>query len=369
MRSLSKHPMTRRERVLRTVRQQETDRVPVYDILQNDAIIEHFAGQKMTPENGTWVKGLAIGRILDMTRMPEGPQQSGETLTENGIRLRQERWTSWIIERPFSDPCSLREWIKADIRRTDKLEYDRQYAERVHQGIHRSLHNFAQGNPAARDDPTVLILESGVGLTEPYWWIGLEQFAYLQADEPDLVDEWLESRNQAELRRVQAIANPELIPIALTYDDIAYKAGLLFSPSWLRRCWLPRLKKLVNAWHTRDTLCLFHSDGNLWGILDDLVEAGIDGLNPLETTAGMSIAAVRQRHPQLFLTGGIDVSQLLCLGTPAQVSQTCRQAIRESGGRGYFLGSTTELHWEVKLENAQAMLDCAWESSQQNQFG
>ena len=361
MQTTLSHPLTKRERVLRTARFQETDRVPIYDILQNDAIIEHFSRQKMSPTNSTWVKGLAIGRTLDMTRMPEGPQMVGETITENGIRLRQERWTSWIIQRPFNNRTSLMKWIKADIQRTEQLEFDKKYAERVHRGIQESLRNFAAGNPSAKADPTVLVLESGVGLTEPYWWVGFEQFAYLLADEPGLVEEWLESRNQAELRRVNAIANPELIPIALTYDDIAYKAGLLFSPTWLRRFWVPRLKKLLDAWHSRDTLCLFHSDGNLWAILDDLVEVGIDGLNPLETIAGMDIAAVRQRYPKLFLTGGIDVSQLLCMGTTEEVRQASRQAIKDSGGRGYFLGSTTELHWEVQLKNAQAMFECAWE--------
>ena len=361
MQITSKHPLTKHQRVLRTANFQETDRVPVYDILQNDAIIEHYGGQKMSPTNNTWVKGLAIGRTLDMTRMPEGPQQPGETITEHGIRLRQERWTSWIIERPFNDRSSLLEWIKADIQRTDRLEFNRKYAERVHRGVEECLRNFAAGNVLAADDPTVLVLESGVGLTEPYWWVGLEEFIYLLTDDPDLVEEWLDSRSRAELRRVRAIANPDLIPIALTYDDIAYKAGLLFSPTWLRRYWVPRLKKLVEAWHERNTLCLFHSDGNLWAILDDLVEAGIDGLNPMETMAGMHIAAVRQRYPKLFLTGGIDVSQLLCMGTAEEVRQASRQAIADSGGRGYFLGSTTELHWEARLENARAMFECAWE--------
>ena len=40
----------------------------------------------------------------------------------------------------------------------------------------------------------------------------------------------------------------------------------------------------------------------------------------------------------------------------------CRQAMAESSGRGYFLGSTTELHWDVTLENAQGMFETAWAS-------
>jgi uroporphyrinogen decarboxylase len=119
----------------------------------------------------------------------------------------------------------------------------------------------------------------------------------------------------------------------------------------------------VSAWHDRDVVCLFHSDGNLWSVLDDLVAAGIDGLNPLEVLAGMTVKEVRQRYPGLFLTGGIDVSQLLPLGTPDEVRAVCRQTIADAGRRGYFLGSSTELHWDIKLENAIAMFETAWESA------
>jgi hypothetical protein len=359
--------LTKRERVMRAVRFQETDRVPVYDILENDAIIEHYAGQPLTVENGTWIKGLAIGRVLDMTRMPDGPRAPGEVFTEEGMRMRQERWTSWIVERPFDDiPGSVAsaaavEWIKGEIGRTEALVYDRSYAEQTWKAVREHLANFAAGDPTGRGDPTVFVLPSGVGLTEMYHWMGMQRFAYLLADAPELVEEWLEARLQAELRRVAAIADPELLPIVLTYDDIAYKNAPIFAPQWLRAHWTPRLKRLVDAWHDRDTICLFHSDGNLWPVLDDLVGAGIDGLNPLEVLAGMTVKEVRQRYPRLFLTGGIDVSQLLPLGTPDEVRAVCRQAIADAGGRGYFLGSSTELHWGVKLENAIAMFETAWE--------
>jgi hypothetical protein len=338
--------------------------VPLYDILDNDAVIEHYAGRPLTVENGTQIKGLAIGRVLDMTRMPNGPHAPGEVLGENGILVRHERWTSWIVERPFDDLPSTVEWIEGEIRRAHAQLYNRAYAERTHETIRGHLATFAAADPTGRDDPTVFVLESGAGLTEIYHQLGMERFAYLLADRPDLVEEWLDARLQAELRRVAAIADPRWIPIALTYDDIAHKTGPLFAPSWLRRAWLPGLKRLVSAWHDRDVVCLFHSDGNLWPVLDDLVAAGIDGLNPLEVLAGMTVKEVRERYPDLFLTGGIDVSQLLPLGTPQEVRAVCRQAIADTGGRGYLMGSSTEMHWDVKLENAIAMFETAWETAQ-----
>ncbi|WP_041643901.1 uroporphyrinogen decarboxylase family protein [Mahella australiensis] len=146
----------------------------------------------------------------------------------------------------------------------------------------------------------------------------------------------------------------------LTYTDIAYKNGPIFSPTFLRKEFFPRLKRLNDTYHEAGVKCLFHSDGNLMPIMDDLVAAGIDGINPMEVIAGMSIKEVRQRYGhKIFITGGIDVSQLMAFGTPEEVRQACVQAIEYAGGIGYFLGSTTELHPDIPAENILAMVEVA----------
>jgi uroporphyrinogen decarboxylase len=352
-------PMTKRERVMRTVRFEETDRVPLYDIFQNDAIIEHYAGRKPTYEDGAHTVALAVGRVLDMTRMVGAPSRPKEAVRDDGIRYRQERWTGWLVERPFRDLPSLRPWIEERIREANAQTFDSGYAEAAWKRIEDNWAAFAESDPTGRQDPAVLVVESGVGLEGMYWAAGMDLFTELLIEEPGLLEEWLEAQTAAELRRVAVIADPVHIPIALTYTDIAHKTGTIFSPEWLRRYWLSRLTRLNDAWHARDTVCLFHSDGNLWAVLDDLIAAGIDGLNPIEVLAGMTVREVRKRYPRLFLAGGIDVSQLLTYGTPEEVRATCRQAIKDTGGRGYFMGSTTELHWDVRLENAIAMFETA----------
>ena len=144
--------------------------------------------------------------------------------------IQQEHWTSWIVARPFRDVAGLKLWVEEQIRRTEAAVYDRAYGAQLHATVREFQASFASGDPTGRGDPTVFVLESGVGLTEMYHTAGMELFSYLLADDPDLVEAWLEARLQSELRRVAAIADADLIPIALTYDDLAYKTGLLFSP-------------------------------------------------------------------------------------------------------------------------------------------
>jgi hypothetical protein len=347
--------MSKRERVLRTTNLQETDRVPVYDILENDAAIEHYAQMPLTVENGDRVKGRAIGRCLDATRMVRGPQPLRTWTDERGFRYEGERWTMWITQRPWEDQAGMIEWIKGEIQRTNEQVFDEAYRDAFYATMDRFQGYFG--------DDTVQIVESGVGLTEMYWWLDWEAFSYLMADDPDLVEEWLEARTRAEIRRAHCIGDPSQIPIALTYDDIAYKNTTLLSPRWLRRYWVPRLERLVAAWHEQGCKCLFHSDGNLYPVLDDLVSVGIDGLNPIEVAAGMTVREVRRRHPHLFLTGGVDVSELLARGTPEQVYAAAKENIEATGGVGYLMGSSTELDWEIPAENVIAMIDAAWDTA------
>ena len=77
-------------------------------------------------------------------------------------------------------------------------------------------------------------------------------------------------------------------------------------------------------------------------------------MNPIEVFAGMDVADIHRRHPNLFLAGGIDVSALLPHGTPRQVKDAVHRAIDAAEGR-IMIGSSTELHDDVPLENFLAM--------------
>ena len=132
--------------------------------------------------------------------------------------------------------------------------------------------------------------------------------------------------------------------------------ALRMSPAWLRQSFFPRLATVLNAYHSRGIKVLFHSDGNLNSILDDLVEAGIDGLNPIEVVAGMDVGEIHRRYPGLFLCGGIDVSNLLPYGKPAEVRDAVCRALDAAGGR-IMIGSSTELSDNVPLENYLALRD------------
>jgi len=331
------------------------DRPPVFDLVRNDRILSHFGGERLTFDNAAILVPRALSRIVDATRaMIRLPKPEGEAVTPDGRRVRQFRWTEWYEERTYA---SSEEYAAAHRRGPGESwdwneEDERQLAAYLHEQseLQRNLGDSVFfWNAHARPDLCTLYRE-----------VGLDQFCYYMADRPKAVSDALE---RATVKRIQLVehlpesANPMAVFLA---DDIAYKGATLFSPAWLRAEYFHRLARCIDVWHRRGIKVLFHSDGNLMEILDGLVEAGIDGLNPIEVVAGMDVGEIHRRHPHLFLCGGIDVSDLLTHGTPQQIRDVTLRAIEAGRGR-LMVGSTTEAHNDVPLENYMAMLETAWD--------
>lgn len=355
--------MTKQERVLATFKRQETDRVPLYDLMLNDDCIEYFTGVYAPfDEAGSKVQAQAVDCMLDMARgVGWGPHRPSEQLlnsTNDPDLIEYARFSSTRHEyKPFVSYEAAVDWLKDQNRVLSKWRANTD----LKQETAGTRKHFERLYGWMGEDHVVCCLrESGVGLDWIRADIGLEFFSYICSDEPDLVAEHMELYTEREVAIIHAIADSKISPWALTYGDIAMKNTLLHSPEWLRREFFPRLKRINDAYHEHGIICLFHSDGYLMEIIPDLIAAGIDGINPLETVAGMDVGEVYRLYgDKIFLTGGIDMSQLLSNGTPDQVRTVCRQAVA-AAPRGYFMGSTTEIDNSSRLENVLAMLEVAW---------
>jgi hypothetical protein len=350
--------MTKRERVEAAMARKETDRPPVFDILLNDDCIRHFTGMDApVGEDGIRTKAKAIAAMFDMTRGAEmAPAVPGSYIDEDGFENMFDRWcVLGHRSRPFHDEKGAAEWLKKAAARLAEA------GRTMDLGQHAKMlrERFLQIQGYIGDDTVVLLHQSGTGLDDIRYKLGFEFFSYLASDEPGLISEYMERHTELEVRIIHAYADSGLSPCALTYGDIAMKNSLMHSPEWLRQEFFPRLKRLNDAYHEHGVKCLFHSDGNLMEIMDDLLQTGIDGLNPIETAAGMNLGEVYRKYgDRIFLTGGIDMSQLLSYGTPEEVLRVSEEALR-SAPRGYFIGSTTEIDNSAKLENVLAMLRAA----------
>jgi uroporphyrinogen decarboxylase len=337
------------ERVRTVIHGGLPDRPPLYDLLRNDAVLNHFTGKTLTLENREEVVYGAYEPAIDATRpLVRLPEAERTVVLEDGRQQRYFRWTIWNEEKRYTDSLAY-----AAAKRAELDAYDPAWSVEKQAGMDATLAKFADDRRRLGE---VFYFPGipGPGLQGIFGEIGLEAFSYYLADCPDIISELLERNTVRAIAWIEHLPAEHGIEAGMLGDDMAFKTGPLLRPAWMRKHYFPRLARVIAAHHARGIKVLFHSDGNLNSILSDLVDAGIDGLNPLEVLAGMEIADIHRRHPHLFLCGGIDVSQLLPLGTPQQVRETVRRSIEAAEGR-LMVGSSTELNNEVPLANYLAL--------------
>ena len=363
MRKLPRDRMTARQRIECALRGELPDRVPVFDLIQHIPLIEYTTGEKVTLQNGLDLVCKTIGERLDITRGIAPPVEEKLIRHDDGFVYKQEWWTSWLIERPFNDVQGLLDYIPRNIEEIHRRQFGDMFTFAGKSNVWGASsksprEQFLELQEKVGENTVIFPNESPVGLDTAHVRAGLDLLVYAYAENPQLVSDWLETLNWAEIQRVHETADPDLSPVTLVYSDIASTEQVFFSPKFLRKEFFPRLAKLVDAWHEHGIKVIYHSDGNLWAVLEDFRQAGIDGINPLEPLSRMYAGDVRKAYPEWILMGGIDVSQLLPFGAESEVRETVRKTIDEAGAAGRFwIGSTTEIHPAAKLENVLAMWD------------
>ena len=191
--------------------------------------------------------------------------------------------------------------------------------------------------------------------------MGFEEFSFALFDKPDLVTALFDRIGNLVLSMFEYFAQSDTVDVLWYSDDIAYSSGLMMSPSVLREYFFPWLKKIGDLAKTADKPLIYHTDGLLFEVMDDIIACGVDALHPIEPQA-MAISEVKQRYgDRLCLIGHVDVD-LLSRGTPEQVREKVRKNIEEAAyNGGYCVGSGNSIPEYVKFENYIVMLEAARE--------
>jgi uroporphyrinogen decarboxylase len=193
------------------------------------------------------------------------------------------------------------------------------------------------------------------------WWLmGLEAYSYALVDQPALIEQLHARIATYQSRVVERALEFKGLGAVFHADDMAYRSGPLVSPAVLREYIFPVYKRLNDLCRQRDVITIFHSDGQMDTLIDDVIEAGFDAFNPVEPMA-MDIRALKRRvEGRLCLVGNVDLASTLTLGSPEQVRAEVRDLIRDlAPGGGYALSSANSIPEYVPWENFVA-LHAAW---------
>jgi hypothetical protein len=342
------------ERVNAILDDRKPDRIPMYDLLRNDEVVSHFGGEKVTVENGRKVVFSAYDPAIDATRpLVRTPNEEKTIQLEDGREQRYFRWTIWTSHRNFANEEAYKNEKENSVGKFIFWNNEKQNA------LNKQLQQHKQEQKELGE-----VFYFPVGpcnwLTQIYDEVGLEKFSLYWAYYPELIDQLMECNAQETIAWAEHLPSEHIYKGVFLADDIAFNTGPLLPVEWFEKSYFHRLKRICNAFHKRNIKVLFHSDGNLYPILDGLVAAGIDGLNPIEIMAGMDVDVIHKKYPKIFMAGGIDVSQLLPFGKPQEIKDMVKKTIDDAEGR-IMIGSSTEINNEVPLKNFLAIREAVLE--------
>jgi uroporphyrinogen decarboxylase len=148
-------------------------------------------------------------------------------------------------------------------------------------------------------------------------------------------------------------------------DDWGSQTGLMISPEMWRRFFKPHYTRFFDEAHRHGMDVVFHSCGNVLGIVADLIDIGMDVLDPVQPGAMDMEELVRRHGGQVSFCGAIDLQQLLCRGRPQQVKDEVRRVIELLGrpyGGGFIISPANVMTPEIPFQNLQALFEATHEN-------
>ncbi|HDN67340.1 MAG: uroporphyrinogen-III decarboxylase-like protein [Candidatus Latescibacterota bacterium] len=157
---------------------------------------------------------------------------------------------------------------------------------------------------------------------------------------------------------------PGQVMITYVAEDFGSQEGLMYSPQQIREFFIPRMKRMIDLAHQAGAYVFHHSDGAIREILPDMIEAGIDVLNPIQWRCkGMEREGLKRDFgDQVIFHGGVDNQYTLAFGSVEEVRQEVKDNLRILGeGGGYILAPCHNIQAVSPPENIVAMYETGYE--------
>jgi uroporphyrinogen decarboxylase len=185
--------------------------------------------------------------------------------------------------------------------------------------------------------------------------VGMEAFLVKMLTEPDFVEKATAVYLDRSLAYIRAMMEAGVDAI-MTVDDYSDNRGPIMGLDLFRKFVLPAIRRQCDLTHQLGGYFIKHTDGNLWGILDDLVEIGIDGWHGIQRNIGMDLARLKERYgKKLCFFGGVNTETLIT-GSVQELRAEVRSAIEQAAtGGGLVLTCSNVVPLGATLESYRAM--------------
>lgn len=378
--------MTPRERVLAALNHEIPDRVPL-DLGGNQTGIHKNAYQRLLAHLGITEEVCLMDAVQQLARPSEkvlqrlrvdtryiaaGPASSwkgGVVKTERDGRRWEEltdefgvRW-SMPEDAPYYMDITLHPLAEATLDEIQDYPWPRGDDPSRFAGLRERALTLRRETPYA-----VVSGISGV-VYEICWYLrGLEQWFCDLINQPEFCEALLDQtlRFWMDWFRLFLDEVGDVVDVIMIGDDLAGQNGPLFSPALYRRLVKPRHKQLVQYIRSRTRAKIwYHTCGACLEYIPDLIDNGVDILNPVQVSARqMDPVELKRRFGRrlAFWGGGVDAQHVLPRGTPEEVALNVRRNLQAlMPGGGYVFNNVHNIQGEVPPENVLALFDTAYE--------
>jgi len=349
---------TSKQRVLTAVNLARPDRVPM-DFPANPWVLERLHRDLGTSTHRALLKRLG-GDIVDLRGVVDpaycGPVPMSRDLGD-GVRENFWGWRQKVVQTATGPEDCFVEFVLADATSIEDLER--------HPWPSADWFDFTNFASRLSEWQDFAVMASGASVFQhPTFLRGMENLLMDMAIRPEMAH-WLMDRFTEFyldfFDRMLTAADGQ-VDILRTADDLGTQRGLVLSPEMFRTFFKPRLKKLVHMTHSHGVKFMFHSCGAIRPLIEELIEIGVDILDPLQAAAdGMEPQSLKDAYgDRICLHGGICTQFLLPKGTPNEVRDEVRRRLQILGaGGGYILAPCHVLQTDVPTENILAMSEAA----------
>ncbi len=209
----------------------------------------------------------------------------------------------------------------------------------------------------ALPDNMKIIATGGKIFTAAWMLMGFNNFCISTIEDYDLVKKVFAEIGNIQFEVFKRIIEFKSVGAFAAIDDIAYTEGLMVSAGILRENLFPWYKKIGKICNEKGIPYIYHSDGRIWEILDDLIDCGFHAIHPIEPKA-MSAKEIQDKYRgRLCLLGNIEMDTLI-RGDSQAVRDLVLHNLKELASGGFYAcGSSNTITTPMPIENVRTMVD------------
>jgi len=357
--------LTSRERCIRSILLEEPDRIPLSLNIRPEPYqrLRNALGVEENGEEG-YIKvcrilrvdiigsGLALkgGYLPKNVEIKEGPYGPAYTIGfKDGFEVREDIWGIQSIWAP--DHTYTYTYLTHPLKTVNFDDYIWPEVDETSADSTRTLRrNY--------DD---YCIQGGIThFWEIAWQLtGFNEIIRMMFKNPCEVNRILDGLHKIRTRETTLLCEAG-VDVIYDGDDVGMQKGMMMSPQMWRQFLKPRYAELIKLCHKRGAFFKFHSDGWIEPIIRDLVEIGVDILNPVQPECMSPVRLKDLYGEKLCFDGTIGVQSTLPFGKPENVAREVKERISALGPGGLILGPTHAMQPDVLIENILAMYRTAF---------